>query len=85
MFDRDHCGPSFGGGLHIVSFAEGPHQLGRPARTTDSKVNCADNGGYERCAEGPHAFAGSQQGWTTVGLEVLAVELVPYTGMCVCC
>ena len=74
----------FGSGGHIGSFAHGPHQLGLPARTTSSYVNCRDNGGYEHCAEGPYAFAGgSQQDWTTVGLEVFAVELVPaYTGVC---
>ena len=86
VYDNDSYGPIFGGGHHILSFYQGPHQLGLPARTTYSYVNCEDNKGYEHCAEGPYAFAGSQQGWTTVGLEVLAVELVPYTGMCgVCC
>ena len=86
MLDYDNYGPSFGGG-HIVSFYGGPHQLGLPAGTTDSSVDCIDNNGYEHCAEGPHAFAGgSHNDWTTVGLEVFAVELVPaYTGVCGVC
>ena len=82
VYDGDTYGPVFGGGNHIVSVRNGPHQLGLPAGTTNSYVNCTDNYGYEHCAEGPHAFAGgSQQGWNTVGLEVFAVELVAaYTG-----
>ena len=83
MIDYDSYGPTFGSEFHIQSFGYGPHQLGLPARTTYSSVNCRDNNGYEHCAEGPYALAGSQQDWTIVGLEVLAVELVPaYTGMC---
>ena len=84
MYDDDSYGPSFGGGFHIQSFAHGPHQLGLPAGTTYSYVHCTDNYGYEHCAEGPYAFAGgSHNDWTTVGLEVFAVELVPaYTGVC---
>ena len=83
MYDYDDYGPTFGGGNHILSFRNGPHQLGLPAGTTNSYVNCIDNVGYEHCAEGPHAFAGgSQSDWTTVGLEVFAVELIPaYTGV----
>ena len=82
VYDRDNWGPVFGGGRHIRSFINGPHQLGLPATTTTSYVNCVDNNGYEHCAEGPHAFAGgSRNGWNTVALEVYAVELVPaYTG-----
>ena len=78
MGDCDDHGPSFGGSYHIESFMGGPHQLGLPAETTNSLVSCTDNNGYEHCAEGPYAFAGgSQQDWTTVGLEVFAVELAP--------
>ena len=82
VLDYDGYGPTFGSGHHIQSFYNGPHQLGLPAGTTGSYVNCIDNGGYEHSAEGPYAFAGgSQNGWNTVGLEVFAVELVPaYTG-----
>ena len=86
MADYDNCGPTFGGGAHILSFFNSSYQLGLPAGTTDSYVNCRDNDGYEHCAEGPYAFAGgSMRDWTTVGLEVFAVELVPaYTGTVWC-